>query len=265
MFNIIINDNKPIVLIDCSYYIFHRYHATATWFKHTKRNIQPEELSQEFLLAFEDHFKKDIVKIEKKFKTNSKNMYMCIDCLRADIWRNELIDNYKGHRIHNKNFNRDIFDIFKNNINKNITQVQFDNLEADDVIAIIHKEIRNRIPNKDIVIITNDNDYIQLNDAFTQIVNMNKFNDICQRNKEETIEKYLMMKCLLGDVSDNIPKIPNINKRIANELCKSQDSLEQWLNNNNQAETYKRNMNIICFDNIPLHLSRNASTQLQFI
>ena len=43
---------------------------------------------------------------------------------------------------------------------KNLNTANCDKLEADDVIYLTHKAIKNKVDN--IVIITNDNDYLQL-------------------------------------------------------------------------------------------------------
>lgn len=260
MFSVYLNNDKPIVLVDCSYYIFHRYHATASWFKFKGVDIEPQKLSPEFIEAFTEHYHKDIEKIRKKFKTLKSNIYMCIDCLRCDIWRNEYCANYKGTRVHNNTFNRDIFDIFKTTINQDITQINFENMEADDVTAILHREIRNKKSNKKIIIITNDKDYQQLNDEYTDIVNLLKFKNICDG------ECYnLIMKCLMGDKSDNIPKIPKITKQKAIELSQNEEQLMKWLETTNNIKQYENNMKLMSFDKIPEHLIKNALSNLNII
>ena len=264
MFNLYLNNDKPIVLIDCSYYIFHRYYATTRWFKFRGVDIEPQQLSQEFIEAFTDHYHKDIDKIVKKFKTIKSNIYMCIDCLRCDIWRNEYCLNYKGTRIHTDSFNRDIFDIFKTKIT-DITQIQFKHMEADDVVAIIHKQIRNIKPFKKIVIITNDNDYLQLFDDNTEIVNLNKFKNISDRNTEQDIEQHVIMKCLMGDKSDNIPKIPKLTKQKALDLIKDHDNLIKWLQDTNNFNHYENNMRLISFEKIPDELVKHALSMVNLV
>ena len=58
----------------------------------------------------------------------------------------------------------------------NLNLLSGDNLEGDDVIAILHEQL----VNNEKIIITNDNDYIQLIDKKTKIVNM-QFKDIVYR------------------------------------------------------------------------------------
>ena len=70
--SIYINNNKPVILIDQSYYIFNRYFASLSWFR---KQIDEDELdfnkltqNDEFILAFFRHFENDITKLIKKFK-----------------------------------------------------------------------------------------------------------------------------------------------------------------------------------------------------
>jgi 5'-3' exonuclease len=154
VYNIIVNTNS-IVLIDCSYYIFYRYFATLRWFKfkNIEFDIQFICENETFIEAFTKHFINDINKICKKWKIKKENIIMCLDCLRNDIWRNDIIDNYKGKRLQSQQFNKNIFDIFKNKINKDIIQISSDRLEADDVAAIIHNKIRSLYKEQKIIII----------------------------------------------------------------------------------------------------------------
>jgi hypothetical protein len=59
-----INKNNNIVLIDCSYYIFHRYFATMRWYKFQKDFIEIDVNknidNQVFINAFCKHIENDI-------------------------------------------------------------------------------------------------------------------------------------------------------------------------------------------------------------
>ena len=72
MNNIILNINKPIVLIDSSYYVFYRYFATFKWFKMQKREINDDY--NNFFEYYSKHIDADIKKIQKKFKTDNNNI-----------------------------------------------------------------------------------------------------------------------------------------------------------------------------------------------
>lgn len=255
-------NDKPLILIDCSYYIFYRYFATLKWYSLQGLSFNNEKLNQDYLDAFKKHVQNDLIKIKKKYKTIEKNIIFGLDCSREDIWRNEYHNNYKGKRITNVNFNKEIFTYFKENLMNelNLNLLSGDNLEGDDVIAILHEQL----VNKEKIIITNDNDYIQLIDKKTKIINM-QFKDIVDRLEIE-LENHLILKALIGDKSDNIKKIGNINKKQAIELSKMLDNeLKEWLVNNNLLKEFNNNIRLIDFKYIPEDKKLNLLNKLNFI
>jgi len=260
--NLLKEFNNNIRLIDCSYYIFYRYFATLKWYSLQGLSFNNEKLNQDYLDAFKKHVQNDLIKIKKKYKTIEKNIIFGLDCSREDIWRNEYHDNYKGKRITNINFNKEIFTYFKENLMNelNLNLLSGDNLEGDDVIAILHEQL----VNKEKIIITNDNDYIQLIDKKTKIINM-QFKDIVDRLEIE-LENHLILKALIGDKSDNIKKIGNINKKQAIELSKMLDNeLKEWLVNNNLLKEFNNNIRLIDFKYIPEDKKINLLNKLNFI
>jgi 5'-3' exonuclease len=142
----------------------------------------------------------------------------------------------------------------------NLNLLSGDNLEGDDVIAILHEQL----VNNEKIIITNDNDYIQLIDKKTKIVNM-QFKDIVDRLEIE-LENHLILKALIGDKSDNIKKIGNISKKQAIELSKMLDNeLKEWLVNNNLLKEFNNNIRLIDFKYIPEDKKLNLLNKLNFI
>jgi 5'-3' exonuclease len=256
MFNIKITQ-EPIVFFDCSYYIFHRYFATKRWisFQKNAENIN-------FLEAFERHFENDLNKLCKKFKTTRSNMYFCVDCYRNTIWRNEYLKTYKQHRVENPEFDRDIFDYFKTIIKDkfNLKLIHCDSLEADDIIAIIHKEITDKVNN--IIIITNDSDYVQLKNDKTTIINM-QLKDITLKHN---LKNYTIYKALIGDKSDNIKRVGKITKATADKIIqKSTDEIYEWLKDNELLNEYNANIRLIDFNYIPKELINNLLSNIKMI
>ena len=136
-----INKNNNIVLIDCSYYILHRYFATMRWYKFQKDFIEIDVNknidNQVFINAFCKHIENDIKKICKIWKTKINNIILCNDCLRSNIWRNDIYDKYKATRNIKNNFNKNIFSIFNEYIKKiGLQSIQSDRLEGDDIIYL---------------------------------------------------------------------------------------------------------------------------------
>ena len=250
-----LNKNNNIVLVDCSYYIFHRYFATMSWYKFQKDYIEIDVNknidNQIFINAFYKHIDNDIKKFCKIWKTNKNNIVLCNDCLRSDIWRNDLYDKYKATRNQKNNFNKHIFSIFNEYIKKlGLQSIHSDRLEGDDIVYLTHKYLKPKITSK-IIIITNDNDFLQLIDRNVLVFNM-QLKELKNRGYRDAIVD-LNFKAIYGDKSDNIPKIgPCITKEKAIALAQlSKTELNSYLIDNNLMDNYEFNMNLISFENIP--------------
>ena len=267
--NINIVSTKPVILIDQSYYIFNRYYATYNWY----RRKYEEELdfdnineNSEFILAFFRHFENDIKKLLKKYKTIKSNVIFCIDCCRCDIWRNEIYPDYKMSRSKKTNFNSIVFILFKNYIsNYDYNYCEYNNLEADDVVYLIQKKIKDEFKNLQIIIITNDNDYLQMYDTNINIYNM-QFKDLSLRIKNNPIVE-LEFKIIYGDKSDNIQKIQTgLNKNNAFKLAiMNYDEKLKYLLDNNILDNYKLNKKLVDLSEIPENLMISFNNKYNII
>jgi 5'-3' exonuclease len=261
------NSKKNIILIDTSYYIFNRYFATVRWFKQRKEDFEilHEKIieNKEFMVAFIKHFETDMKKIISKFKTVKSNIIFCLDCPRSDIWRNHIYDKYKQTRVKKNNFNSEIFTIFDDYLtNNNYKICKFDNLEADDVVYLIQKKIREK---SNIIIITNDNDYLQMYSSNIKIFNM-QLKDISLRiNFSPNIE--LLLKIIIGDKSDNIPKIINgIRKDTALKIAQmTEEERVKYLTSINAIDKYSLNKKLIDLNEIPIELINNFNQYYNII
>ena len=269
MINILINSSKPIILIDQSYYVFNRYYATCNWYGHQKdKNTDFENIENntDFIMAFFRHFENDINKIIKKYKTVKSNIIFCCDCVRCEIWRNVIYNEYKSTRIKKENFDGNIFNLFKNYISNNdFNYCESNNLEADDITYIIQKKIKDEFRNYSIVIITNDNDYLQMYDMNTTIINM-QFKDISLRIKTNpTIE--LEFKIIYGDKSDNIPKIQTgLKKNDAFKLANmNKEDRNKYLMEHNLMEKYLLNKRLVDLREIPEKLINDFNSKYNII
>ena len=258
MSKIIINCNKPFILIDGSYYIFYRYFATYRWFTFQKKTFDINTITEntEFISAFLKHVSSDFKKIIKKWKASPENILLCMDCPRSKIWRNDIYSSYKASRIQNINFNGNIFKIFNEYVSTlNIEQIYFNRLEADDIIYLIQKKTKELFTNykidQKIIIITNDNDYLQLADENISIINM-QMKDITTRGTQNATTD-LLIKALIGDKSDNIPKVASfITKEKALTIATmTTKERTDWLIEKNILQNFNLNMQLISFDNIP--------------
>ena len=272
MNTIYLNKNN-IILIDCSYYVFHRYFATYRWFSFQNIDVAIDDIinNEVFITAFYKHINNDIKKICKKWNTNKNNIVFCVDCQRTEIWRNDIYNTYKATRTQKNNFNKKIFSIFNDYIKtldfKHISQ---DRLEGDDVIYLSQKMIKNKlellkINDIDIIIITNDNDFLQLVDKQVLVYNM-QFKELVKRGYNNP-KIDLLFKAIYGDKSDNISKIgAGITKEKALMLSNMQDiEREKYIKDNGYDDKFRLNMMLISFDNIPKEYTEIFNNNNQMI
>jgi 5'-3' exonuclease len=253
-----LNGTKPVILIDMSYYIFNRYYATISWFRRRYENYEIDddiEKNDEFLIAFFRHFDNDMNKLVKKFKTLKTNIIFCLDCSRCDIWRNEFYDGYKMTRTKKQNFDSSIFVLFKNYISNNdYVYCEADKLEADDIVYLIQKQLNELMEKIQIIIITNDNDYLQMYRKNIIITNM-QFKDLTLRITSNP-EIELMFKIIYGDKSDNIQKIQyGLNKEGALRLAMmNNEDREKYMIDNKIMDKYLLNRTLVDLREIPKKL-----------
>jgi hypothetical protein len=130
--------------------------------------------------------------------------------------------------------------------------IKVDNCEADDVIAIIAKKDK-----RDYVVISNDEDYLQLSSLNVKIYNPQKMEYISYNKPEE----FVIMKSLIGQAKDGIFNIktpidwPNDKRKpgfgeVAGRKV-IEEGYEKWLNDNNLMERFEFNRNLIDFNRIP--------------
>ena len=129
-------------------------------------------------------------------------------------------------------------------------------MEADDIIAITKKFIRQKYPQAIIYIIANDHDYLQLLDEYTEIINFQNKNLRESKKVFTQANKNLFYKIVLGDKSDNI--LP-IFKKCGPKTCE-----KYYLNNElflnalqkeeGAREKYQLNKKLIDFNEIPENL-----------
>ncbi len=266
---ITLNGSKAVILVDMSYYIFNRYYATISWFRRRYENYNIDddiEKNEEFLIAFFRHFDNDMNKLTKKFKTVKTNIIFCLDCSRCDIWRNDIYEGYKMTRIKKHNFDSSIFVLFKNYISNNdYIYCEADKLEADDIVYLIQYQINELLDKTSIIIITNDNDYLQMYRSNIIITNM-QFKDLTLRiNNSPEVE--LLFKIIYGDKSDNIQKIQHgLNKEGALKLAMMNDGdRNKYLMEHKIMDKYLLNKTLVDLREIPKKLIMEFNNRYNII
>ena len=242
--------NEPVLFIDFSYYILHKYFAIHTWCKLSKQTMTEDEMIQRFVDKFEENF----VKLAKKYCVQPDNVFFIGDCRRNNIWRKDIYPEYKSSRdLLPTTIPPKFFEIVYSIIIPNITKkfnnhfVTVDHLEGDDIIAILTRYALKK-EFSDITIITNDNDYQQLNHEHVKIYNLKNI-DICKRGFGDPTQD-LRQKILLGDKSDNIK--PICSTKVANGIIGlNETQFFDYLQNNKLVTDYTFNETLIDFEHIP--------------
>ncbi len=269
-----LNYDKPIILVDTSYYVFYRWFALCSWYKLSQKkepdieHILEDEL---FMEKYDKLFITTLDKFKKKHKIKEANIIFARDCKRKDIWRHEFNASYKGTRDEKmKNFNGGIFVHTYNKIfpilikNEDTYVFQVPNVEADDIIGVLKNKIREDHPNIKIFIIANDHDYLQLFDNNTEIFNL-KGLDLRTKSKGD-IKTDLLLKIIKGDVSDNITSIfgKKVSEKFALNYVLDDAKLQDFLNSNEEAKKkFDNNQKLIDFKFIPIYYQTEISNLIK--
>ena len=263
--------DQVFILVDTSYWIFYRYFAIMQWWKHAKSEIDlnsnPYD-NEEFVEKFVKTFVESLEGFKKKQKLHqqrSKPETPCTiiaarDCPRKEIWRNSLYTSYKETRDKDDSFMGGPFfkHVYKEE-NKLIYQaganyvLQFPNLEADDIVAITKKNIRQKYPEAKIIILANDHDYLQLLDNYTEIINFQNKNLREAKKVFPEADKNLFYKIVLGDKSDNIMQIfKKCGPKTCEKYYKNNELfLEALTKDKESKEKYELNKKLVDFNEIP--------------
>ena len=130
--------------------------------------------------------------------------------------------------------------------------VKVDGAEGDDVIATIMKSLDGYMLK---ILFASDKDFLQI-DGIKQFDLSGK--EVVRKWGDEVLSAhdFLMMKILLGDVSDNIPKVfDKVGPKKALRLIHDNTALKAKLKENQaSAKQFKMNKQLICFSEIPKEL-----------
>ena len=275
--------NGTILLIDMSYFIFYRYYAIVNWLRRTlpkDETLDIENIMKNtmFVDKYTKKFEETLSLLMKEHGViKGYNVVFVKDCCRDRIWRHQYIEGYKATRDDKvASFNREIFTYTYNILipqlqNKPGFQISHHScLEADDVIAIFTNKLLSASTGSNIVIITNDNDYIQLLDNVNisngncnvRIVNLQQ-KDIMLR-VGCTPKEYLQVKKIMGDKSDNIPPITKkCGDKTALKLVRDVTLFDKLLSSDlNAKNQYTLNELLIDFNFIPENLKSEVNSIL---
>lgn len=125
-----------------------------------------------------------------------------------------------------------------------VTTVYHPDEEADDLAYKLCKEHSE----DDVVVITNDSDYIQI---INELDNVRLFNPMKRTYFEKTSYDYVSWKSMVGDPSDNIPGVSRVGKKTADKILKN-GMLSEKLQEDSFRKQYDLAYSLIkmrdCFD-----------------
>ncbi len=223
--------------------------------------------------------------ILRSYNIKMGNIIFATDCHIKNCWRMDIFPEYKIDRLIKKSakegLNKSPLHKFIGNIllPKILRKRNYgfllnnDYAEGDDIIAISKNYLREKYPEMEIVVLTNDSDMLQLHDSKTHLYNFEHY-DIMKRSIG-SIKKDLMYKIILGDTSDSIPSCfqkvkgdkvlcRGCGKKTAKKLVDDVELLkEKFKQYPDAVKVYKRNKSIIDLDLIPKEIVRDVLNILE--
>ena len=272
-----------IILVDSSYTSFYRFFATRTWysmahkddFKKIKDLVNYNWLENKtFIEKYEKMYLDSIKKLVSAKVFKDSFIIFARDPPQATIWRNEEKCDYKDGRqdLTEKHNFKPVFKYTYETLipkwvkeNDNYIVLKQDKIEADDIIALSCRYIQDKLENKNIYIVSGDEDFLQLgreNIYFAQYRKKKVF-----QLTEEEASLALVKKIVEGDCSDNIPSIFK-GKRIKNkkDLINDPDKLQEFLDKNEEIKKkFIANRKIIDFNYIPKKYVNKFNTSVKKI
>ena len=273
-----------IILVDTSFTVFYRFFATMRWFSmaHKDEMKKIKEINnydwytnKAFIEKYEKMFLTSIEKMVKKKVFKKSMIIFCLDSPKKSLWRTEITDDYKGDRLDmsiKHNFKTTFKYTYDTMIpllvsnNDHIHSIKVPELEADDLVALSCKYIREKLEGKTIYLVSGDEDFLQLGSDDLYFVNYKK-KKLFQLTSEEAADK-LRLKLICEDKSDNIKCIYNKEDKLSNKLKKqikeSKEELEKFLKENSKArKNYKHNEKMIDFKKIPKKYHKTVFSKLK--
>ena len=163
-------------------------------------------------------------------------------------FRNEIYSEYKGNRSEAPDDLIPQFEYIRQSVKAfNLPSIELINYEADDLIATYVEKILDL--GAKVTIVSSDKDLMQLYKKGVRIYDpmKNKFinQDDVHNKFGVTPEKVIDVQSLAGDSTDNVPGVPGIGVKTADELINQYGTLENLLKNASKIKQNKRRETLI--------------------
>ena len=202
-------------------------------------------------------------------------------CCDSKSWRKDVYPEYKANRVTGREKDKhdwsaifDLIDSTLNDIRNNFPYavIKIDKAEADDIIGAltVHKSIP--LIGEDVVIISADKDFIQLQKHGHVIQWSALFNKIV---KDSNPIKYLFEHLCKGDSGDGVPNVLSPDDCLVNHVRQSpmtKKKIGEWWDNKDRLKevmpqeifrNYIRNREMIDLDRTPENIKKESIDQYE--
>jgi DNA polymerase I len=230
-----------VYLIDGSGYIFRAYHALPPLTR--KSDGLPVGAVQGFCNMLWK------LLTDKSKDTKPTHLAVIFDH-SSKSFRNAFYPDYKAHRPAPPADLRPQFGLIRQATRAfNVSCIEMENYEADDLIATFTREAVEQ--GATVRIVTSDKDLMQLVKPGVVLYDTMKEKEISDAEVMEkfgvTPSKVIEAQALIGDSVDNVPGVPGIGPKTAAELINTYGTLESVLEHANEIKQQKRRENLIQF------------------
>lgn len=259
-------ESRTFLLIDTSYLIFYRFHALKSWYR---RAYPDQEINIDILTEkFPKLFNKCINELKNKFKVTFEDIIFCKDDLKSNLWRTKIYNDYKKGRVSDnliyQFFNMSYKLLIPEFINKGSHMIYVPECESDDIMAILVKNIINKT-RSNIILISNDNDFLQLINEKVNIINLSGQN--LNKKIKYSPDIDLKIKIMLGDKSDNIrPVMKRLSHKKAFNILENEEHFKDLVLDNKEInDQYNLNQKLIDFSQIPENIKLKIEYKIKEI
>ena len=254
---------KGICLVDASNLVFSKCQG---WFQET--GDQPD-LQMIRILVIEE-----LIKQRNKLKRDYDEWVMCFDS--RSYWRKDYFEYYKGSRKKARDADKfdwkaffPLFEQFKIEMREHLPLkcLEVDGAEADDLIASLCKVYG---PHRDIVILSSDKDFVQIQQTIAPNVKQWSFFH-GKWITPKTTDYSLLRHVIKGDAGDGVPNILSDADTLVTEGKRQKPVTEKWLieceasgianpekycKTHDMLEKFKRNKVLVDLREIPEDLTQ---------
>ncbi|MFY8200561.1 MAG: 5'-3' exonuclease H3TH domain-containing protein, partial [Pirellula staleyi] len=189
-------------------------------------------------------FLRDIANLLEQWKPD---FLVCTFDFSGTTFRNELYDQYKANREPMPDALRDQIPMIHRCLDTlSIPKVSAPGFEADDIIATLAYQAEQQ--GARVLLVTSDKDCRQLLSDQVQMLNVRK-NELFGEAELKKIwgirpDQVVDFQSLVGDSSDNVPGVPLIGPKAAQQLLDQFNTLDEVLDNIDQVAGEKRKENL---------------------